>query len=139
MRVFNKDMMEYLLPPLRTLFRPLYELGPTYLGMNEGKDPPDVCSHLSTIGADFWSKSLDNTRECENLINRRFDSYVILFVFVFLAYVGIKMVSCVQSYSHSRIIAKHIVSELDKRYYSPPKSGIEEDEFHTSKRKKKKN
>lgn len=102
----------------KILIQPLYIYGPSYLGFCEGKHHPDICSEMTTVGADFWSKSGENVQECESMIDRRFDSYIILFIFVCVVFFVLRIISCLFAWSttpsiHS--IVKEIVTEIKKK------------------------
>lgn len=71
--------------PLKTLYRK----GPRILYLWEGLGKENICYELTKIDALFWSSSEDSMSACDELINRKFEAFVVSvygFLFVYLAY-----------------------------------------------------
>lgn len=69
----------------------LYLHGPRLIGW-EGRYQEDICQEISNVPSDFWSK---NVLECEQMIDRRFNSiYILVQVCIYCAmvYKGISVV-----------------------------------------------
>lgn len=71
--------------PLKTLYRK----GPRILYLWEGLGIENICYELTKIDALFWSSSEDSVFACNELINRKFEAFVVSvygFLFVYVAY-----------------------------------------------------
>lgn len=56
----------------------LYLDGPTLLGFWGGAAPETICARLTGVDADFWSGSEDGQFKCAEVIQRHFDSWMVL-------------------------------------------------------------
>jgi hypothetical protein len=56
----------------------LYFEGPTILGVGFWEKLPkkDICSRLTGVSATFWDK-LDSFQECTELVERKFDTFIV--------------------------------------------------------------
>jgi hypothetical protein len=76
--VFEKASTNFLnfiiIDPLKTL----YFEGPTILGIGFWEKLPkkDICSRLTGVSATFWDK-LDSSQECTELVERKFDTFIV--------------------------------------------------------------
>lgn len=63
-----------ILRPLRNL----YFDGPTILGVGFWEKLPqkDICSRLTGVSATFWDKA-DASKECKDLVSRKFDTFIV--------------------------------------------------------------
>jgi hypothetical protein len=69
-------------------FRRLYFLGPEFNGFGfwQGRPSHEICCIITGVSGDLWMK---NTEECEDLLNRKFTSFVVLFeaaIYLYLVY-----------------------------------------------------
>lgn len=71
--IFHSMLFHLIEAPLLRV----YLDGPDVLGVGfwAGQDQSQVCSHLTKVPSDHWDK---HPYECEELIHKRFHSYVIL-------------------------------------------------------------
>lgn len=60
--------------PLATL----YLDGPTFFGMWGGASPETICAQLTEVSAEHWSRSEENMADCNDTIQRHFNSWLVL-------------------------------------------------------------
>lgn len=70
---WGKTVADILLFPLRVF----YFNGPSLLGLYEGSEKETICAGLTKIRSEFWSRSADTMEECDTLIQRKFNAFVI--------------------------------------------------------------
>lgn len=88
--------------PLETLYRK----GPRVLYFWEGLGEENICYELTNIDALFWLSSVDSALACEELINRKFEAFVISvygFLLVYLAYT----LFCIKMYEYVFVSRLH--------------------------------
>jgi hypothetical protein len=56
-----------------------YLKGPSFLFAWNGIPSTDICAQLTKVPAIHWSSSSSNQNECNQLIDREFQSYLVLF------------------------------------------------------------
>jgi hypothetical protein len=84
---FGRYIYDFLvLNPLKNL----YFDGPTILGVGFWEKLPqkDICSRITGVSATFWDKS-DASIECEDLLLRKFDTFLVglsTFAYVWIMY-----------------------------------------------------
>ena len=71
--------------PLKTL----YQRGPRFLYFLEGLSEENICYELTKIDAIFWSSSGESMFACQEMIDRKFEAFVVSvygLLFVYFAY-----------------------------------------------------
>jgi hypothetical protein len=62
---------------LRRPLARLYLYGPAALGMWAGLDTASICAQLTNTNAEFWGQSSATEAECQAIIERHFESYMV--------------------------------------------------------------
>lgn len=90
---FNYLLFEY---PLLML----YMHGPTLNGFGfwEGRSLSDICSVLTNVPSLHWTASRDNVLECASLIDRKFQSLMVMLYFV--VYMSMLLTTLTSLYKH---------------------------------------
>ncbi len=70
---WGKAVTDFLFFPLRVF----YFNGPSLLGLYEGSEKETICAGLTRVRSEFWSQSADTMEECDILIQRKFNAFVI--------------------------------------------------------------
>lgn len=70
---WGKTVADILFFPLRVF----YFNGPSLLGLYEGSEKETICAGLTRVRSEFWSRSADTMEECDILIQRKFNAFVI--------------------------------------------------------------
>ena len=96
----------------------LYRHGPRigeFFGLSWGfwfnMEDSTICSELTTADTLFWTL---NPNECQNIITKRFDSYFLLIIYIFLIYTIYKLLFTVLSTVWSMYINRPMIQQLTK-------------------------
>ena len=71
--VFGKIVIDIIFFPLKIL----YFNGPYLLGFHEGSEKETICASFTKVRSEFWSRSIDTMEECDILLQRKFNAFVI--------------------------------------------------------------
>lgn len=95
----------FFITPLKNL----YLHGPKFLGFWEGKENSDICEKISGVNSNFWKY---NRIECDNMIDKKFNSLIVVIQVSFYFYFIFKFGSLIVSYYFWRQTMKSIKTLL---------------------------
>jgi len=84
--VWGKTAIDIIFFPLKIF----YFDGPSLFGSYEGTEKETICASITKIRSEFWSRSADTMEECDILLQRKFNAFVIGFI----AIVSVVTFSC---------------------------------------------
>ena len=70
---FGKTVLDIIFFPLRIF----YFNGPSMLGLYEGSEKETICASITKVRSEFWARSEDTMDECDILLQRKFNAFVI--------------------------------------------------------------
>ena len=97
---------------LKWPLKSLYRKGPKMLYLWEGLSEENICYELTNIDALFWSTSEDSMLACEELIQRKFEAFVIS-VYTILVLYFMYTFFCVKLYEY--VFVSRLNALLDLR------------------------
>jgi len=99
--------------PLKTIYRK----GPRILYLWEGLGNDHICYELTKIDAIFWSSSEESMSACDELIDRKFEAFVISvygFLFAYFAYT----LFCIKLYEYVFVSRLHKLLDGGNKTFS---------------------
>jgi len=105
--VWGKTAIDIIFFPLRIF----YFDGPAMFGLYEGTEKETICASITKIRSEFWSRSADTMEECDILLQRKFNAFVIGFI----AIVSVVTIGCnVYMLSLKHYLLRPLAAEIKK-------------------------
>lgn len=78
------------------VLRNLYLYGPSLNGYLfwAGRQNPDICAQLGKAGAEHWSRSDDNRRECDNMVESGVQAFILIIQVIILIVLLVNYALC---------------------------------------------